>query len=78
VLAVVNKADAVAPLKSVRSIADAAASNKFQIVEYAGESGVCLQHLGILVGREAFAQIWPRIISWIDTQMRYPDWEHAD
>lgn len=74
VLAVVNKADAVAPLKSVRSIADAAASNKFQIVEYAGESGVCLQHLGILVGREAFAQIWPRIISWIDAQMRHSDW----
>ncbi len=69
VLAVVNKIDAVAPIASVRPIADATGSDRFQIVEYPGETGVCLQHLGILVGREAFAHVWPEIISWIGAQV---------
>jgi hypothetical protein len=36
-----------------------------RVIEYAGESGVGLQHLGILVGRQAYARIWPQVISWI-------------
>jgi polyhydroxyalkanoate synthase len=36
-----------------------------RIIEYQGEIGVCLQHLGILIGREARAQVWPDITSWI-------------
>jgi polyhydroxyalkanoate synthase len=39
-----------------------------RIVEYPGEIGVCLQHLGILIGRKARAQVWPEIISWIYSQ----------
>ena len=65
ILAVVNTADAIAPLASLGPIKDVLGSSKFQILEYPGEAGVCLQHLGILVGREAFAHIWPEIISWI-------------
>jgi poly[(R)-3-hydroxyalkanoate] polymerase subunit PhaC len=38
-----------------------------RIIEYPGEVGVCLQHLGILVGRQAHAAVWPEIISWLDT-----------
>jgi polyhydroxyalkanoate synthase subunit PhaC len=38
-------------------------------MRYPGEVGVGLQHLGILVGRKAQAEIWPRIIAW----MRSPD-----
>jgi polyhydroxyalkanoate synthase len=67
-LAVVNKIDAVAPLASVRPIADAAGPDRFQIIEYPGESGVGLQHLAILVGRGAFEQVWPKIINWIDAR----------
>ncbi len=68
VLAVVNKIDAVAPLASVRPIASGAGADHFQIIEYTGELGVSLQHLGILVGRQAFEHVWPKIISWIDAQ----------
>jgi polyhydroxyalkanoate synthase len=68
ILAVVNTADAVAPLASLTPIRDVLGSDRFQIVEYSGEAGVCLQHLGVLVGREAFARIWPEIISWICAQ----------
>jgi polyhydroxyalkanoate synthase len=64
-LAVVNMADDVAPLDSIVPFADAMPAGNLQIVEYPGEVGVCLQHLGILVGREAHARIWPQIISWM-------------
>jgi polyhydroxyalkanoate synthase subunit PhaC len=39
-----------------------------QIIEYPGELGVCLQHLGILVGRHAQVHVWPEILSWLKTQ----------
>jgi polyhydroxyalkanoate synthase subunit PhaC len=63
-LAVVNTADSVAPVHSVSPIGEAL-GEKFGILEYPGETGVALQHLGILVGREAHAQVWPKIIDWI-------------
>lgn len=66
-LAVVNIADDVAPLVSVAPFADAMPAGKARIIEYPGEAGVRLQHLGILVGREAYAQVWPQIISWLNT-----------
>jgi len=66
-LAVVNTADDVAPLNSLKPFADAMAENAL-IIEYPGELGVCLQHLGILVGRRAQAHVWPEILSWLKSQ----------
>src|SRR6516165_10739579 len=66
-LAVVNTADDVAPLNSLKPFADAMVENA-QIIEYPGELGVCLQHLGILVGRHAQAHVWPEILSWLKSQ----------
>jgi poly[(R)-3-hydroxyalkanoate] polymerase subunit PhaC len=67
-LAIVNMADSVAPLHSVSPIGEALGPEKFHIIEYPGERGVGLQHLGILVGRQAHAQVWPQIIHWIGLQ----------
>jgi len=66
-LVVINNADDVAPPISVKPFADAM-PEKARIIEYPGERGVCLQHLGILVGRHAQAHIWPRILSWLRSQ----------
>jgi len=66
-LAVVNTVDDVAPAISVKPFADAMAE-KVHIIEYAGERGVCLQHLGILVGRQARAHVWPEIMSWLKSR----------
>ena len=66
-LAAVNTADDVAPLNSLKPFADATAKN-VQIIEYPGELGVWLQHLGILVGRHAQAHVWPEILSWLKSQ----------
>jgi polyhydroxyalkanoate synthase len=67
-LAVVNMADLVAPLHSVSPIVVALGHEKLRVIEYPGERGVCLQHLGILIGRHAHAQVWPQIINWIGMQ----------
>lgn len=64
-LAVINTADEVATLGSVKPFIDAMPAGDAHIIEYPGEIGVCLQHLGILIGRGAHAQVWPDITSWI-------------
>ena len=66
-LAVVTMADDVAPLASVKPCIDAMPATGVRIIQYPGEVGVGLQHLGILVGRQARAHVWPEIISWIKT-----------
>ena len=67
-LAIVNTADEVAPLASLKSFTDAIPAKNVHIIEYRGEVGVCLQHLGILVGREARAKVWPDIVSWLNSR----------
>jgi len=66
-LAVVTMADEVAPLASVKPFTDAMPATGVRIIQYPGEDGVGLQHLAILVGRQARAHVWPEIISWINT-----------
>jgi polyhydroxyalkanoate synthase len=67
-LAVVDAADDVAPLDSVKPFIDEMQTRDVRIIEYPGEVGVGLQHLGTLIGREAYARVWPEIMSWIDAR----------
>jgi polyhydroxyalkanoate synthase len=64
-LAVVNMADEVAPLAAVKPFLDAMPTEDARIIPYPGEVGVCLQHLGVLIGRKALAHVWPEIVSWL-------------
>jgi polyhydroxyalkanoate synthase len=64
-LAVINTADDVALLDAIKPFIDAMPTSDARIIEYPGEIGVCLQHLGLLIGRQAHAQVWPDITSWI-------------
>lgn len=64
-LAVVNTADEVAPLASIEPFFAALPTHDITLIEYPGEIGVALQHLGILVGRDASARTWPKIIAWL-------------
>ena len=68
ILAVLNTADEVAPLASIKPFTDAMPAADVRIIEYPGEVGICLQHLGILVGRQALVRVWPEIITWLKTQ----------
>jgi poly[(R)-3-hydroxyalkanoate] polymerase subunit PhaC len=64
-LAVANTIDEVAPPESVIPFLEAMSGADTRFIAYPAEAGVVLQHLGILVGRNAYARIWPQIISWI-------------
>jgi polyhydroxyalkanoate synthase len=72
ILAVVNTADEIAPLPSIKPCIDALPVMDARIIEYKGEIGVGLQHLGILVGREAHARVWPEIIAWLKGHSQLP------
>jgi polyhydroxyalkanoate synthase subunit PhaC len=67
-LAVVNPRDEIAPRASVLPFIEAMPGQDVRVLEYPGEIGVGLQHLGILVGRQAYARIWPEIISWLNAR----------
>jgi polyhydroxyalkanoate synthase subunit PhaC len=64
-LVVVNMADEIAPLTSIKPCVDAMPVTDARIIEYPGETGVGLQHLGVLIGRQAHARVWPEIIAWL-------------
>ena len=64
-LAVVNTADEIAPLASVIPFFDAMPGADGRVLDFPGEVGVGLQHLAVLVGRQAYVRIWPEIISWL-------------
>jgi polyhydroxyalkanoate synthase len=67
-LAIVNTGDDIAPFDSVKPFIESMATRDARIIEYPGEVGVCLQHLGILVGQDVQAHVWPEIISWMDVR----------
>jgi polyhydroxyalkanoate synthase subunit PhaC len=64
-LAIVNTVDEVGPPASIKPFMERMATSDAKLIEYGGEIGVVLQHLGILVGRQAYAEFWPKIIDWI-------------
>jgi polyhydroxyalkanoate synthase len=67
-LAVVNMTDEIAPMASIRPFIDAMPTSDARVIKYPGEAGVCLQHVGILIGRTARARIWPQIVAWLDSR----------
>lgn len=69
-LAIVNAADEMAPSASVVPFINKMSIKDTRIIEYPGEVGVGLQHLGILAGRQAYARIWPEIIAWLKGPQR--------
>ena len=66
-LAIVNAEDAVAPLASVKPFTEVMPTSDVRIIEYPGEVGVSLQHLAVLIGRDARARVWPKIALWINS-----------
>jgi polyhydroxyalkanoate synthase subunit PhaC len=68
-LSVVNPASDVIPPSSVVPFHEAAAASVKELRWYHGDHGVALQHVGMLVGRTAHTELWPRIIAW--THSRY-------
>lgn len=64
-LCVIDPRSKVIPPQSVLPFHEAASSERKRVLEYQGDIGVNLQHVGVLVGRSAHATIWPAIFAWL-------------
>jgi polyhydroxyalkanoate synthase len=53
----------------------AAGSADKELVPYCGDVGVALQHVGPLVGENAFRQVWPRVFNWLDRISGLSHWQ---
>lgn len=66
-LLVIDEACPVVPPAAMLPLHRAAASRQKRILNYDGDAGVGLRHVGPLVGRNAHAQLWPEILAWSRT-----------
>jgi polyhydroxyalkanoate synthase len=64
-LSVVDPQCSLAPLQAILPFYDAVGSTDTKLLEYHGDTGVALRHLGMLVGRRAHERLWPEIIGWV-------------
>ncbi|MFL6624764.1 MAG: alpha/beta fold hydrolase [Sulfurifustis sp.] len=65
ILAVADPRSRVVPWTSVEAYRDHTGSAEVQLLEYIGDVGVVLQHVGILIGERAHKMLWPQIGRWI-------------
>ncbi len=65
VLSVVDPRCRLVPPQSVVPFHQAISHPDSQVLWYEGDTGVALQHVGMLVGRQAHLNLWPQIIDWI-------------
>jgi polyhydroxyalkanoate synthase subunit PhaC len=55
----------VVPPAAVLPFFEAAGSTDKRLLHYDGDVGVSLQHVGLLVGPQAHARLWPEITGWV-------------
>lgn len=63
-LCVLDRRCRLAPPESVLPFVEVTASRAKTLLDYEGDIGVALQHVGPLVGRNAHALLWPKIVQW--------------
>lgn len=64
-LNVLDARSTVIPPQSILPFHEAAASRSKKVLQYEGDVGVGIQHVGVLVGTSAHAVIWPAIFDWL-------------
>jgi polyhydroxyalkanoate synthase len=67
VLAVVDPESDVVPPGAVLPFLDAIPSRDKKLLHYEGDTGVCLRHVGVLVGQSAHRILWPEILDWVSS-----------
>jgi polyhydroxyalkanoate synthase len=65
-LSVIDPRSKLIPPSAVLPFHEAAASKRKQVLHYEGDVGVNLQHVGVLVGRNAHARLWPAVFDWLE------------
>jgi polyhydroxyalkanoate synthase len=64
-LNVIDPRSKVIPPQSIIPFHEAAAGSSKKLLEYRGDVGVAIQHVGVLVGANAHAALWPEIFDWL-------------
>jgi polyhydroxyalkanoate synthase len=59
----------IVPPAALLPFYEAVAGSK-ALLWYPGDTGVAIQHVGMLVGRNALASLWPEILGWVRRQAR--------
>ncbi|MNC87657.1 hypothetical protein D3C83_33990 [compost metagenome] len=66
VLGIVDPRSRIVPREAIEAYRTYTRSEDVQILEYLGDQGVVVQHLGVLVGRNAHDFVWPQILRWME------------
>jgi polyhydroxyalkanoate synthase subunit PhaC len=64
-LNVIDPRSTIIPPQSILLFHEAAASASKKVLQYGGDIGVGIQHVGVLVGATAHAVLWPAIFDWL-------------
>ncbi len=64
-LSVVDPLCRLVPPQAVLPFHGAVGSTDTRLLEYHGDAGVALRHVGMLVGRKAHEHLWPEVIRWV-------------
>jgi polyhydroxyalkanoate synthase len=66
-LSVIDPRCRLTPPAAVLPFHQAVSSGETKLLEYQGDTGVSVQHVGMLVGQEAHRRLWPEVIGWMHT-----------
>jgi polyhydroxyalkanoate synthase len=69
-MAVINPVGRIVPPGSLLKGLEAAPGLSFRALEYEGDRGPMLQHVGPLVAPSAHEQLWPKILQWVRQEGR--------
>lgn len=69
VLAILDPRSRVVPRASLEAYRSHTGSTDVRTIEYCGDVGVMIQHVGVLVGSSAHARVWPEITRWIRSRV---------
>ena len=64
-LSIIDARCKIVPAQAVLPFYYAAGSDDKEVLWYKGDTGVALQHVGVLVGKNAHQHLWPKVIHWI-------------
>jgi polyhydroxyalkanoate synthase len=66
-LSVVDPRCRLIPPATILPLHEAVRSRETKVLYYQGDTGVSVQHVGMLVGKQAQQQLWPELIRWMHT-----------
>jgi len=70
VACVVDPRCEVVPPEAVCPALDRFGTEDRVLLKYTGDTGISLQHLGMLVGRNAHRELWPQLLAWLRAHYR--------